>query len=107
MERSWGTPWPAECFGLNLPWVGALLEGGALMKNLITKHNVDGAVYWAVDRAVDRAGDWAVRRTLYQAGTRGMYGAMAMAGGLVVHEAIAQREEPPHPGLGLYLGGVV
>ena len=82
VERSWGTPWPAECFGLNLPWV----EGGA-MQNLMALKAVDQAVHWAVHWAGD--------------------GAVAKRGAVAALGAIAQREEPPHPGLGLYLGGVV
>jgi hypothetical protein len=80
VERSWGIPGPAECFGINLPWV----EGGS-MENLIASRNVIAVVYEAVAFGAVK-GVVAERRN--------------------VGEAVSRREDPPHPGLGLYLEGV-
>ena len=64
------------------------------MMNRDVNWDVNGAVIEAVRRAVNLAGNWSV------------YGAMRRAVGLAVHEAVEKRGEPPHPGLGIYLGGV-
>ena len=67
-----------------------------------------------MNHAVRRAVYEAVRRAVYQAvsltGGRGVSEAVGRAGNWVMHgvlyETGTQSEEPPHPGLELYLGGV-
>jgi hypothetical protein len=56
------------------------------------------AIYWDVDNAVRGAVRGAVGRAMYRDVTDTVSRARRGAGVL--------REDPPHPGLGLYLGGV-
>ena len=76
------------------------------MLSLRANSDVAQAVYAAIDRAtymaVGGAVDWnscaPLSRVVYQA----VNGAMNVA----VHVAVSRREEPTHPGLGLYLAAV-
>ena len=70
------------------------------MKNGAVKFEVDRIMFRAVYRAVNRG----MGRTMYW----DVDGAVAL-GELcdAVYWAVLPHKEPPHPGLGLYLGGVV
>ena len=64
----------------------------------MTNHAVDGAVslavYWGPYRALYPPVGLAVSLAVYDVALWAING------------AVSRREEPPHPGLGIYLGGV-
>jgi hypothetical protein len=82
----------------------------------VTNDGVDWAVYGAVGGAIFGAVNWAVdltgaeRRTAVESVGWAVEEAVNWAVGLavkeVLRETIASREEPTHPGLGLYLEAV-
>ena len=65
---------------------------------------VNGAVHWAVNRPVDLA--LAGRRAVHWAVGEAVIRAVHWAVNRAVVDAVAPHKEPPHPGLGIYLGGV-
>lgn len=82
------------------------------MTNEAVYWNVFRAVYRIVDRVVDQA-EYRMRKT----GNRTLAAVVSgtvqsdvhwsvQAGGWAAKDAAARLEEPPHPGLMLYLGGV-
>ena len=74
-------------------------------------HAVNRTVYWAVNRwDVGGAGNVALNEAevVPRAVDRAVYRAVSWAVYRAADEggAVAPHKEPPHPGLGLYLGGV-
>ena len=65
---------------------------------------VSGVVHWALSEAVRMAMYWAAaeHRPVYVA----WYTAVNLAVDVPMNRALVQPEEPPHLGLGVYLGGV-